>query len=1270
MTTPPQPVCCPCPPPGRAAGLLFCDCTAPGTCVQFVRIYLDDGTVSDTAIGGGPYTPVGTVGPCTEDQTDGCDTTMPVAVVSLCLADGTPVAVTVQRDCDGTVSSPGWVNLATGVYTEGPAPAGAGACGATEPCASPTTPIATTGLCLADGTPIATVSQRDCDGVVTQSGWIQLTTGAYATGLPPAGTRACGSAQSIQVSGVFCDTDPGTGEVFALVLVEYTYAPDGSIESVRIVRASDGTTYVLQGELSICPGGGTEMDVETELVCLLDAGGTLISRALAEYGYATSTGDRMFLRFTDPITGAVIAPPAGATVDENCDRQAICYAAATPTEDCGPGVLTVAPTVDPPIASAAVEANPNGFTVSSLPATIDGNISGSWGTITTNSGGSMPGLVLRYTFTAPADIAGIRLYNQYGGILNDRDGIGSGTLTVLDAADNVLWTGPLVAMNGGAPQVTAFGEVLHEAASFTLSDLTRNPTAAVTTIGFREITAVAPYQAQIVWDCPNETITAQIEGVSAGLAYDGVNLTQTNGPHTFTFSSSLGAFSATIDTDNPAAWSTTTVSDIAPDTVLSGNGTLTMRVFPSLLPTIEAGWLNPDGTITDANTGAVVPGATIEPCVAPREPDHVVTSDVVEMCDAGTPFLRQIRVTRDGNVQITDTQLNGRVPYTVSAPGVPVTGPCPRERLADACAETGPLIAPVLTGFTAEGDCLVTTAANPSATWTGDIESIEFAQDAGITGGSGYQLIVNGGTTIAATAFTPALPVFPGTVSDYVGTATVAGITVTAQQLSGGLARNGGSFAPAGRMRFMFSPNVTSVQVQTTAWGNTAANTLCDPVVLPSLLPDPQPLAVYRNADGTVTYYATDGSVVTDPVLLPCGACCGDTEPQGCETPLVLGEVCYSPPVPSPDAPLPVTDLLMQGTAFNDAAGEDMCAIVPAPTSESGWTVIGACRNPTVANPTLGWAGPVQSVEMEYGDAASANADGGVFLNFSATETGPITWTANATPMTVGEVRTSDVLPGARFARLTYVSGPSNANAPRMQGGTSIFVHSANTTNDLPIRFRLDLFGPGSITGNEVFARASVTRECDGTIVYTDLLTGTVLDPAEIVLAQCPGTDGTDVETQLVCLMTAGGVLIQQVIAEYGYDTITGDRLFVRYTDPTTGNPVEPPVGSTVQDCASVLTAPGPDAVLSTGIRRLTGDTAAVALATEFPGLQAVTLSVIAGTVAVTMTDGAAVTVPATTSLSWSVTDTDDSSLGVATFDGLVGSDYLLHWTWKPTAAG
>ncbi|MEZ3180800.1 hypothetical protein KYY02_19530 [Streptomyces pimonensis] len=317
-----------------------------------------------------------------------CDSpTQPVATVGLCLADGTPIAVTVVRDCAGAVTSEGWIDLNTGAYTSGPAPAGAGACdagcvdtvcrtlcddtdgdgqadttyselwcirangsaelvltyqddpsvpytptapvdceygcpqtetvqlcddagaflrrytwlqgaasfedwaldgatphvvtgtvrqcAASSDCDAATTPAATLGLCLADGTPIAVLVTRDCDGLVTQDGWLNLTTGAWSAGDPPAGTMACGNPRSITTAGVFCDVDPATGDVLGLVLVEYTYGSDGAVASVRLVDAITGQTYTPQGEVTTCPAGVEQPERDVLQLCDTATDGTV-----------------------------------------------------------------------------------------------------------------------------------------------------------------------------------------------------------------------------------------------------------------------------------------------------------------------------------------------------------------------------------------------------------------------------------------------------------------------------------------------------------------------------------------------------------------------------------------------------------------------------------------------------------------------------------------------------------------------------------------------------------------------------------------------------------------------------------------------------------------------------------------------------------------------------------------------------------------------------------------------------------------------------------
>lgn len=131
-------------------------------------------------------------------------------------------------------------------------------------------PLAVTGLCLPGGAPIAVVLRRDCDtGVTTLDGYLTLLSGVFTPGPPPLGTVACGASESVQVSGTFCSVDTVSGSVLALVLVEYTYGPDGTIVSTRLVNAVDGTTYVVPAGAAIttCPAGVDAPDSDGLALC-------------------------------------------------------------------------------------------------------------------------------------------------------------------------------------------------------------------------------------------------------------------------------------------------------------------------------------------------------------------------------------------------------------------------------------------------------------------------------------------------------------------------------------------------------------------------------------------------------------------------------------------------------------------------------------------------------------------------------------------------------------------------------------------------------------------------------------------------------------------------------------------------------------------------------------------------------------------------------------------------------------------------------------------
>lgn len=257
--------------------VLLCDVLADGTVAGVALVEPVYDTSSGARVGtrivdpvtGATYTPQGTLGPC---SADGCNATTSVLVLCDTAADGTATQFVraTTYDCQGTVLGSLDRTLAGAAYT---VTGTVGVCPTSPDCDSPTTPTATVGLCLADGTPIAVTVVRDCTGAVTSEGWINLTTGAWSAGAPPAGTVACGSSQSVQVSGTFCDVLPD-GTVAGLVLVEYSYADDGTIASVRLVDATTGTTYTPTGTITTCPAGVAQPEQDLLQLCDVAADGT------------------------------------------------------------------------------------------------------------------------------------------------------------------------------------------------------------------------------------------------------------------------------------------------------------------------------------------------------------------------------------------------------------------------------------------------------------------------------------------------------------------------------------------------------------------------------------------------------------------------------------------------------------------------------------------------------------------------------------------------------------------------------------------------------------------------------------------------------------------------------------------------------------------------------------------------------------------------------------------------------------------------------------
>src|SRR5690606_22354215 len=234
---------------------------------------------------GEPYEVQGTLGIC---NTDGPADLAGRELVRLCdVADDGTITVFVrdyERDSAGAVTGFTDYDIDGQPYTPSGEVTSCDTAQTEEECASPTTPLATTGLCLADGTPIATVATRDCDGVVSTDGWINLLTNTYTAGQPPAGTRACGETSAFDVSGVLCDVNE-SGDVLGLVLIEVERGTDGEITGTRLINAVDGSTYEVQGDLTVCPAGVDQPERDLIELCdvTVDGGAATVTRFLRDY---------------------------------------------------------------------------------------------------------------------------------------------------------------------------------------------------------------------------------------------------------------------------------------------------------------------------------------------------------------------------------------------------------------------------------------------------------------------------------------------------------------------------------------------------------------------------------------------------------------------------------------------------------------------------------------------------------------------------------------------------------------------------------------------------------------------------------------------------------------------------------------------------------------------------------------------------------------------------------------------------------------------------
>lgn len=1172
--------------------LLLCDVLPDGTIAGVAAVEAVYDTNSGARVGtrvvdpatGADYAPQGTLSQCAGEPAGTDVETWPLCVLNTNGSVLQHVRAVQRYDAQGAPDGPPLlVDAVTGGPVAVPGGATIGVCPDGPPCASPTTPVTSVGLCLVDGTPIAVTVVRDCDGTTVSEGWINLVTGAYSAGAPPAGTVACGDSRSITTNGTFCDV-LADGTVAGLVLVEYQYAADGSIDTVRLVDAVTGTTYTPQGTVTTCPAGVEQPEQDAVQLCDIAADGT-VTPMIRDY-----RRDELgaIVGHTDYTLDGTPYTPTG-TVGV-CPSP--CRSAHTLTLcDSTPQTLALAGTYLP---------------LSEVP--ID----------TPNTNEIDPG----------------------------------------PAVGQQLWDGETVTLGPSS--------------------------------GTHDLTYVAGALAVECPGCgePDDQVTitisvqATFDGPTAGQGSTG-GLQLLNGT-TGLAASAFPSDTATGWTGTPTVTSTVPLADLLAGRIRVRLGAETSQAGPK-------SWTFTGFTATATRAAA----------------------------GCGQSFLRTIRtdcVTGE-LVDVIDTDHDGQ-PYTPVGdvapcqPDAPCTAePCQGCETLLLCdvADEPPV---TITGTAGSG----TLSNGVDWTATGSAGTTVMAPRMSNSDGAWWGLTPFPFTVTSPTTWTfsrPSVAEFSVYLHYYAADPAInraqlpAGLEVVSlpdgyayDAATGILTRTGAD--PADPCTY-----VTDPQIETSARFRTAG-----PVTSFTTAPPPNSRRV---ACGTFfTYWA--GAVTVSPggpfLRHICRACDGtvstvtDTELDGTTPYTVAGTAAVCQP-PAPEQPEPccqpvqvciqqdttqeaefisnedhrddnTVDPVWKWTTDLNAANPpwyDMYqrqystawSVVDSDTARPAWWVsphpggTSAQSSPPLPNegPSLlntHWYPRAFFDLPDNADPATIRVQATVFnadqigrafrLNGGAWQTLPATATHNGTTYTFGP----DTIPGAQAGRnYLYLDVEETVG-----GGSGLMVH-------------LKVF-------YEVIPESrSWTRMvcCDGSVYYLDE-DGQRQDavPDGWHVAPCGGAaaspDSPACAKQIVercgCSDEDGDGLGEVQYTElWAVDPCGGDApvLLGTYRDGDLAQPFTP---AAPVDCTAADALPGP---LSTGVRRITG-AAPQDLAAAFPGLQSVSLTVLAGEVQVTMSDGSAVPIPAGASLTWSVAQDTDSALTAAAFTGAsAAASYLLNWTYR-----
>jgi len=1238
-----------------------------------------------------------------------------------------------------------------------------------DDCASRTTPITSVGLCLADGTPIAVTVVRDCEGVATSEGWINLTTGAWTAGAVPAGTVACGDSRSIQVSGTFCDLD-ANGEVVGLVLVEYTYDDTGAISSVRLVDAVTGDTYTPTGTVTVCPAGVEQPEQDAVILCDVQPDGTA-TQFLRDYrrdemGAIVAHRDYTLDGADYQPTGSVglCPPPECETVAVQTLRLCDLNPDVQPDED---GRRCAVPFL------RHLTYGCDGALLSSTDTEVDGTTPYTPVAVVDCGEGGVPAQVeLVWPQTGIAeDPAGIPQQDFIYTITNpDTDAVAEVRLHASRVAGgncgpydpaNPTFNNPTVytlTLDAAAQEMHVFRLDLVDFDTFEgISQLSPPPSRVegnVTWNGGSTVTANDNnVTAHLYWDNPPAQITYRYGNTGGGtacasVAFQGITLKpegccgcapcndcetlllcDEGTAATITGSTASGSLPNGVDwtaqqpntgqtmpprltnsdgtwwgihsfpntADAPTRWTFSRPSIVEFSVYLIGSTTNAPSNRAQLPTGLEV--LNlPSGYAYDAATGVLTrtPSGTADPCSYVTDPqvEHLprfrtrgkVTSITTQAglgsriaaCGSfftylagaisvvpGGQFLRQVCRDCDGRVtSVTDTELDGVTPYTpFGAVGqCTPTPPCDMTVMGE-CVYSLP---DVPLGFdptsTAFPDCWLATATSPRYTFGDRVTAWEatYQTSTGTISAFGFSSPDLGGE-IDFTAFAPAIPTHPTqSPTNYVGTATINGVTVTLRALSGnGVARNADpkrlNVDQGDRYRIEFSRPVR-LTLNTTGFGDppTPHNERFCGVVTETV-----PWRAVKRADceGNITVVDADtGAAIPATATLLCDDDC-------CQPVQVCVAATRTESLEFISNAANATDNSVDPTwKWSPAlAGPwyDMYRTPPVggwitqdggtPAGTAHWVSAHPNGSPVQSSPPRAGEGPTIGVQTWYARASFNLPDSAdpASIRIAATvlnaDQNLVAWRLNAgawqpvgadhtePPTQFGPTAVPGVRPGTNEIFLEIQETVAGG------GGAALMVHLI-ASYQLP-------------DGQRSWTRMVC---CDDTVYYLDEFGARHEELPEFwAVAPC------GVGAAPIVLCDDAGSFLRHFSYEGG-QVVTAD------TDLTGG--AYTPVG-TVRSCSSSTTGPA-DAPVSTGIRRVTG-TAPQDVKAENPGLQSVSVTVLAGVLNVTMSTGAAQAVPAGMTLTWSVADTDDSSLAAASFTGAsAATDYVLNWTAKGSAAG